>query len=50
MIGSRFSLKFMGDSTTTDLVVEEVEEKDKSGDENGKNPMPIRNWRRKKPN
>ena len=38
MIGSRFSLQFMGDSTTTDLVVEEVEEKDKSGDENGKKP------------
>merc|ERR1711891_134049 len=38
MIGSRFSLKFMGDSTTTHLVVKDVEEKDKSGDENGKKP------------
>ena len=38
MIGSRFSPKFMGDSTTADLVVEEVDEKDKSGDENGKKP------------
>ena len=36
MIGSRFSPKFMGDSTTADLVVDDVDEKDKSGDENGK--------------
>ena len=36
MVGSRFSPKFTGDSTTTDLVVDDVDEKDKSGDENGK--------------
>ena len=38
MFGSSFPLQVMGDSTATDLVVEEVEEKDKSGDESGKKP------------
>ena len=36
MIGSRFSPKFMGDSATADLVVDDVDEEDKSGDESGK--------------
>ena len=31
-----FSPKFMGDSTTADLVVDDVDEKERSGDENGK--------------
>ena len=38
MFGSSFPLQVMGDSTATELVVEEVEEKDKSGDESGKKP------------
>ena len=38
MIGSWFFPQFMGNSTTTDLVVEDLEGKDKSGDENGKIP------------
>ena len=36
MVGSSFPFKVMGDSTTADLVVDDVDEKDKSGDENGK--------------
>ena len=36
MVGSGFPPKFMGDSTTAELVVDGVDEKDRSGDENGK--------------
>ena len=35
-MAAEFPPKFTGDSTTAELVVDDVDEKDRSGDENGK--------------